>query len=399
MSNAQLIHIFDNSTCLTKKQMRDYVGGKMTNEEAHAVEVHLNSCPLCNDAVEGLFEQQEAGLATMHELNTDFLKDHFGLSNPQVHLNSMAATQSVRKHVPREKKPAKTTILSWRSTSLAAGLLLLAGLIWFYRVDHRAPEPIAKVTDNLSKQSPEIAGKPGEPVAGKAIAMNEPKAEKRSVVQAITEPASKRMVDIAPDAVNTSAQVANISADTAGKSLKELTVTAYKVPLIGEDERRVIQSEDIEKMPTRDAPKAAATSAGVYQPSYGNSYDYSTSNKADQIKIAGARSSKTAYTVDGVQVKSSDSKISKKVATEPDKLQAADQLYSQKSYGDALNVYTKEMHAADADRKQAAMLGAARCYLALGNNAQAKKLLQNLVDSSNGSVRRHARRLLREIGE
>ena len=383
MSNAQLIHIFDNSTCLTKKQMRDYVGGKMTNEEAHAVEVHLNSCPLCSDAVEGLFEQQEGGLAIMHELNTDFLKDHFGLSNPQVHLNSMAATQSVRKHVPREKKPAKTTVLSWRSTSLAAGLLLLAGLIWFYRVDHRAPEPIAKVTDNLSKQSPEIARKPGEP-----------KAEKRSVVQAITQSAPENITaSLDKSAEATPATLAAV-ADTEPGVVQKEEVMVAKAPPVAEGPK-LAKTEAADKLPA-STPAVATASTSSYQPSFGNSY---SNSKTEAYQISGARSSKMAYTVDGVRTQDKKSNIAKATTTEPDKLDAADQLYLRKNYGDALNLYAKEMHAADADRKQAAMLGAARCYLALGNNAQAKKLLQNLVDSSNGSVRRHARRLLREIGE
>lgn len=395
MSNAQLIHIFDNSTCLTKKQMRDYVGGKMTNEEAHAVEVHLNSCPLCSDAVEGLFEQQEGGLTTMHELNTDFLKDHFGLSNPQVHLNSMAATQSVRKHVPREKKPAKTAVLSWRSTSLAAGLLLVIGLLWFYRIDHRAPEPIAKVTDNLSKQPPEVAGRPGEPVAGNVIAMNEPKTGKRSVVQAITQPAPENIAAALDKSADAAPATLAAAADTEPGGVQQEEVMAAKAPPVAEQEPKMAKTETADRM-SAATPVVAAASTSSYQPTFGNSY---SNSKTEAYQISGARSSKMAYTVDGIRTQEKKSKIAKATTTEPDKLDAADQLYRQKNYGDALNLYAKEMHSNNASRKQTAALGAARCYLAIGNKTQAKKLLQSLADSSDGPVRRHARRLLRDIGE
>lgn len=45
--------LLGETDCLTKVEIRDYVGGKLIASELHRVEVHLIECPLCADAVEG----------------------------------------------------------------------------------------------------------------------------------------------------------------------------------------------------------------------------------------------------------------------------------------------------------------------------------------------------------
>ncbi|MBN9483488.1 MAG: hypothetical protein BGO70_13480 [Bacteroidetes bacterium 43-93] len=83
----------------------------------------------------------------------------------------------------------------------------------------------------------------------------------------------------------------NVAMELDTKQLNEVAVVAYKVPLIGEDERKVIQSEDIEKMATRNTNTIAATSAGVYQAKDGGA-----------LNLGGARSEGTLYIIDGVRV-------------------------------------------------------------------------------------------------
>ena len=73
----QLIHILDQSVCLSRKQMKEYLSGTMLPEEAHAAEVHLSSCPLCSLAMEGFEEHTEEALAAISALNSGFLKEHF----------------------------------------------------------------------------------------------------------------------------------------------------------------------------------------------------------------------------------------------------------------------------------------------------------------------------------
>ncbi|MBS1778164.1 MAG: carboxypeptidase regulatory-like domain-containing protein [Bacteroidetes bacterium] len=83
----------------------------------------------------------------------------------------------------------------------------------------------------------------------------------------------------------------NVAMELDTKQLNEVAVVAYKVPLIGEDERKVIQSEDIEKMATRNTNTIASTSAGVYQTKDGGA-----------LSLGGARSEGTLYIIDGVRV-------------------------------------------------------------------------------------------------
>lgn len=73
--------------------------------------------------------------------------------------------------------------------------------------------------------------------------------------------------------------------------LDEVKVIGYKVPLIGEDERKVFTSEEIEKLPTRNTNSVVSTSAGVLQKKDG-----------DAVQLGGARSGGTAYIIDGIRV-------------------------------------------------------------------------------------------------
>ena len=60
----------------------------------------------------------------------------------------------------------------------------------------------------------------------------------------------------------------NVNMELDAKQLNEISVLAYKVPLIGADERKTITSEDIERMPTRQTNSVVSTGAGVYQYQY-----------------------------------------------------------------------------------------------------------------------------------
>lgn len=57
----------------------------------------------------------------------------------------------------------------------------------------------------------------------------------------------------------------DVNMELDSKQLSEVAVIAYKVPLIGHDERKTITSEEIERMPTRQTNSVVSTGAGVYQ--------------------------------------------------------------------------------------------------------------------------------------
>lgn len=76
------------------------------------------------------------------------------------------------------------------------------------------------------------------------------------------------------------------------KELDEVQVVAYKVPLIDPfEEKKIITSEEIENMPTRNTSSVVSTNPGVYQATEGGA-----------LSLGGARSEGTAYIIDGIRV-------------------------------------------------------------------------------------------------
>lgn len=121
--NRQYKHIFDESACITQRQMKDYLGGQMIKEESHALEHHVNGCPFCSQALEGVANDTLA-IEQIDHLNTEFLKEHFALIEPQLHLNSMGPVRAVA-HRPNHKRSLLYT------STIAVVVLMIAGLMWF----------------------------------------------------------------------------------------------------------------------------------------------------------------------------------------------------------------------------------------------------------------------------
>lgn len=46
--------IFVTTECPTQEQLLNYVQGKLSPEEQHAVEMHVADCDMCSEALEGL---------------------------------------------------------------------------------------------------------------------------------------------------------------------------------------------------------------------------------------------------------------------------------------------------------------------------------------------------------
>lgn len=164
--NKALVHIFDRSACLTRRQIREYVENNMTNEECHAVEMHLNSCPLCSDAVDGVHRQKGSGsIAAMESLDMGFLKERFAVSHPEVHLNSLAPAQTVTYVAPKRRR-GKLKARPFRHTSAVALLLVLViGILWYKEnksgVNHAvattvAEEPAQGIIANESPTPPQL---------------------------------------------------------------------------------------------------------------------------------------------------------------------------------------------------------------------------------------------------
>ncbi len=89
----------------------------------------------------------------------------------------------------------------------------------------------------------------------------------------------------------------DIKLASSAVAIKEMTVEAYKVPLIQKDETstgQTVTREEIAQMATRDVNSIAAVSAGVFQADEGGA-----------INMRGGRSDATEYFVDGIRVRGS----------------------------------------------------------------------------------------------
>jgi hypothetical protein len=393
MSKEQLLHIFEESACLTRRQMKDYVSGSMTNEESHAVELHLNACPFCNDAVDGMFAQQEGNTAEMiMGLDSDFLQDHLGRNNPRVHLNSVTATHA---HSNAQKRKNKGNVTAfWRNTSIAAMLLLAIGLLWFLKFGREnsgnnlqlAQQPETQstpvITDNIPPKKTLTTNTPATPVTVPSDAKTSTTA---------TRPVERDAEDVAavpssPAAVSGNAAAQKQAANSDEREKKaladEVVVTQYKAPLVDKyaPPAKNIKPEQVEKLPTRSTNSLAATPPDAY----------TGDSKKDITKdITKAKTDAVSYSIEGVATRPAGS-VTK------DNLAKAEDLFNKAQYESALRVYSREFDSEDKASRQKAMVMAAQCHTKLGNTAKAKQLLESVIDEG-GPEKRNARKLLKEM--
>ncbi|MEI8280575.1 MAG: hypothetical protein WCG87_12505 [Bacteroidota bacterium] len=127
--NDRLKHIFDNSSCLTRRQMRQYVSGAMSAEERHASEVHMNSCAFCSEALDGMLAHRKEAVGLMVDMSPAFIKEHFELTKPQVHVNSLAVSANMS--AAQAKKHARRVQFNWRMVFLIGGVLSAFAVMWY----------------------------------------------------------------------------------------------------------------------------------------------------------------------------------------------------------------------------------------------------------------------------
>lgn len=101
-SRDRLIKAIDNSACLTRRQIDDYLQNKLFPEELYVVEMHLNECPFCNDAVEGYTKSGNANqiLSTVEEFSFTAVPQKEVATEPVV-----AAPKAPEVKVPEQKAP------------------------------------------------------------------------------------------------------------------------------------------------------------------------------------------------------------------------------------------------------------------------------------------------------
>ncbi|MBS1616193.1 MAG: hypothetical protein JST06_08770 [Bacteroidetes bacterium] len=340
----QLLHILDQSVCLSRKQMKEYLSGAMLPEEVHAAEVHLNTCPLCRLALEGFETHSEESLQAIASLNSGFLKEHFDNISPQIHLNSMAPAASFNK-VQVERK--KSIAPFWRLASLAAGLLLLFGVAWAWKHRQRAEIPIPGIVNRQASVPIQSQPKQKAPIPGSSAA-SLPLSKSNQNLHTATAHDETEYVDAGFAVKKLPPQQANPNQEARKKEPNPAATTEQPAQEV--------------------APSQINSGAHYYQ-------EYEGKDETHQVPEPAAPASSIA----------------------PTSTHAPSESYSKATVEKALSTYLQGMNSSDPQTRYQFMILAAQCYNALGNKSQAEALLRTVIKEAPGHERRAARRALRRL--
>ncbi len=373
MSKDQLKHIFEESACLTARQVKGYVTGKMVHEEAHAVEVHLLSCPFCREAVEGLTEYKTpVAISAMEKLDAGFIAKHFGVTTQEI--VAPKNTPPVLKAgsystAPENDKPA-TVRKIWKPMALAASLLAMVAVLWFMR-DNIFPQD----NDQLAQQTT-VPEQQAEPVIA-----YQPAADSNAMTIVDTMPATDEMTQEEQPLLAATTEVTTKEAKDAA-ARKEADKKAVDAKLAGAATSLVTKktTEEIKPIPT-----ASRQSSADALPRMGNSYTAPVP-------------ATTAPVVAADEDKAEEAIVKKVVEPARTGLEKADDLFNKGKYRRALKVYQDEMGDTRSNRRDAATYMAARCHIELGEKMQARTLLNSLVNE-NSVKKSQAQQVLQQLGD
>lgn len=195
----KLLQILENSSCLSKGQMIGYLKHTLYPEELRAVELHLSSCALCNDALEGLETQQDVDklLASMVPpvLPAAAVKEkpkekkEVPAAKPEKAETAVPLTRNTIQQVsePDPKNDIHTNPFRpqrrWaRPIGIAAALALICGALWYFKFNK----------ENSERQ---IAGHINQPSSNAPVAGMD--SEEQAAMQAVTPDQQDSMKKVA----------------------------------------------------------------------------------------------------------------------------------------------------------------------------------------------------------
>jgi len=375
----RLLNILDQSTCLTRRQMKDYLGGAMLPEEIHAAETHIASCPLCNMAVEGFETNTEAALEAIAGLNSGFLKEHFDSITPQIHLNSIAPAVSVPHHHSR-KKTVPFPFL--KVAAVAAALFVGFGVFWLMDRSKNSGESrmIASNEPAIPASSvpePPVGDKKNKPSKGNEVDKKQPETKAAAATQVAT------LADDKPEAQQVAEAAVSAPAHTDEVAAAPMALKRNDNKDIAADD----EEEEVEKVAIHsyadslsDARKAVAALAKSKNQDLKYSEAAPVNNQANWAAAKPpAASMKKAKAPEG-----------------EDQFTEADGLYGKGNYKAALAKYNTAMKSGSRNRRAEATVMAAKCYRNMGEKTKAIALLEGLI-SEGGAQQQTAKRMLEEL--
>ena len=118
------------SSCITKKQLIHLLAAVLPAEEAATVQMHIASCPVCSQVAKGVHKHAAATQLALYELSPTYLKDHYNLLHPTIHLNALAVS-SPAPTVKRGRSRGKQQPAFIRPSVIVATIMLGFALLWY----------------------------------------------------------------------------------------------------------------------------------------------------------------------------------------------------------------------------------------------------------------------------
>lgn len=408
----QLEHILDQSVCLTRRQLKDYLSGGMLPIEAHAVEHHLASCPLCSMAMEGFEEHSDEALQAIASLNSGFLKEHFDNIAPQIHLNSMVAP-TVAATAARARKGFSMPFPVKRVAGIAAVLLVALGIYWYVGSRQQTVHSIIAMKDAVPDQNTATASAATAalPSSGKNTDASNNTAVLQQVADSVehnavaspkTSPKPAQSFAAATAPAHPVAETAGNDSSSIASKAPSFTSNAFqekrarvRSELLNRDDDRSADADDTREGVTGGGAQLSSPSSGSPVRLLSKSEKKASGEEAGTANLVAAKPSATrAYRSPIITPEKTKEEETAPLQSPVDLGNAA---FAKGAYKTALRYFQKAMQKGDKIDRQRATILAAKCYAALGNKEKAEELLRDVREHSSGAKRRAAKRELRKL--
>ncbi|MFA6058880.1 MAG: hypothetical protein WC756_11830 [Taibaiella sp.] len=183
----RLLQILENSSCLSKGQLTGYLKHTLYPEELRAVELHLSSCALCNDALEGMETQLDID-SLLASMVPPVLPNTTPKEKPKEKKEAPVAAKPEKTEtvIPLAKTTAQHTTEQdnkndvhtnpfrprkrWaRPIGIAAALVLACGALWYFKFNKENSE--RQIAEHINQPSyAEPATDSERPIAMQAVA-------------------------------------------------------------------------------------------------------------------------------------------------------------------------------------------------------------------------------------
>jgi TonB family protein len=255
--NIELKHkIYSASDCITEQTMFDYIDGKLSSKEEHVVEKHMIDCELCSDALEGLRLVKNRNV--IGKINED--------------VRTRISTSDGR-------KPIDVRFL----LSAAAGILLLAGGVFFFKL-LTSPDKEKMAELNQAKEIPSkeiIKNEDAAPVTESLNKLREADTDK--TLEGIKPPKADEL----EQSTKWKNQVQKETETGNGMSEGTAIITEETVS----DDLQTKSAPDLDNNRNNNAPISTSSNTIINEPALADKKDQKDVLQRDDSKVAAAEKS------------------------------------------------------------------------------------------------------------